>query len=151
MTKLTEFQSKLRTTSPVFLDTRCFVYAFEEHPEFGTLAASIFDLLSDDAIAAFSSTITVVEILTKPYEENAKTLIEKYHEVLHFLPNFSLPSPTYQNADLAAQIRAKYNFRLMDSFQLALAVESDCNLFATNDQQLRQFQDLEVICFFDFV
>ena len=45
----------------------------------------------------------------------------------------------------AAKIRAEFEaFKSMDAFQLAFAVETGCDLFLTNDKQLRQFK--EVLC-----
>lgn len=49
-------------------------------------------------------------------------------------------------ADRAARIRAEYaGFKGMDALQLAAAVEGGCDLFLTNDRQLRQFSGLRVI------
>ena len=43
----------------------------------------------------------------------------------------------------AARIRAKYPFfKTMDSLQLAAALSCGCDLFLTNDKQLRQFDEL---------
>jgi uncharacterized protein len=47
-------------------------------------------------------------------------------------------------AERAAEIRASYRFGPMDSFHLAAAMDSGCNLFLTNDTQLRQFVDVVV-------
>lgn len=48
-------------------------------------------------------------------------------------------------AEKAAQIRAEYtSFRTMDALQLASACLSGCDLFLTNDKQLKQFR--EIIC-----
>lgn len=49
-------------------------------------------------------------------------------------------------AKRAAQIRAQYkDFKAMDSLQLAIACETGCDLFLTNDKQLRQFKELRCI------
>ena len=49
-------------------------------------------------------------------------------------------------AERAAQIRAEYNFfKTMDALQLATACITGCDLFLTNDKQLRQFK--EIRCF----
>lgn len=47
-------------------------------------------------------------------------------------------------AKKAAQIRAEYKgFKAMDALQLAVATLSNCDLFITNDKQLRQFQEIK--------
>lgn len=49
-------------------------------------------------------------------------------------------------ADKAAQIRAEYKgFKSMDALQLATACLSGCDLFLTNDKQLRQFKEIKCI------
>lgn len=146
-----KFQSALRANQPVFLDTSCFIYAFEEHDKFGEPAAEIFDLLSEDELKAFSSIVTVAEVLAKPFEKGDEALAARYHEVFKFLPNFSILSPDYKTATLAAEVRGDYGFGLLDSFQLALSVKNNCKLFVTNDKQLKQFEALKVVCLSDFV
>ena len=43
-------------------------------------------------------------------------------------------------AKLASTIRAKYNyFKAMDCLQIASAMAHNCDLFLTNDKQLKQF------------
>jgi predicted nucleic acid-binding protein len=44
----------------------------------------------------------------------------------------------------AAIIRAKYNFRPMDSLHLATAIENGCERFLTHDVHLQHFPDLAV-------
>lgn len=44
----------------------------------------------------------------------------------------------------AAQIRAEYkHFKAMDALQLATACMTGCDLFLTNDKQLRQFTEIK--------
>ena len=49
-------------------------------------------------------------------------------------------------ADKAAQIRAGYKFfKTMDALQLATACITGCELFLTNDKQLKQFREIRCI------
>jgi predicted nucleic acid-binding protein len=51
-----------------------------------------------------------------------------------------------QIAKKAAQIRAGYKgFKAMDALQLAVASSFKCDLFLTNDKQLRQFKEIKCI------
>lgn len=46
----------------------------------------------------------------------------------------------------AAQIRAEYRgFKAMDALQLVAACLSGCDLFLTNDKQLKQFKEIRCI------
>lgn len=49
-------------------------------------------------------------------------------------------------AKKAAQIRAEYkSFKAMDAFQLAVACLSKCDLFLSNDKQLKRFKEIKCI------
>ena len=49
-------------------------------------------------------------------------------------------------ANKASQIRAEYKgFKAMDAIQLATACIMGCDLFLTNDKQLRQFKEIKCI------
>lgn len=49
-------------------------------------------------------------------------------------------------AKKAAEIRANYcQFKAMDALQLEAAVISGCNVFLTNDKQLRQYTEINVM------
>lgn len=89
-------------------------------------------------------------MLTKPFKENKKILANKYQEIFAHLPNFTLLSPSYDSAFLAAKIIAQNNFTLIDSFQLALATESDGKSFMANDRKLKRSADLKIFLISDF-
>lgn len=49
-------------------------------------------------------------------------------------------------AKKAAKIRAEYKmFKSMDALQLVAATLTGCDLFLTNDKQLKQFADIRCI------
>lgn len=48
-------------------------------------------------------------------------------------------------AERAAEIRARYNLALPDSFQVAVALESGCDAFLTNDAALKRVAEIDVI------
>lgn len=131
--------------SPVFIDSSIFIYLFEDHPRFASKIQPVFDSLSENKLSAFTSIISVAEVITKPLEEKRDESVKKYHEVFQHLPNLKITSPTYDTAVSAAQIRAEYKFRLIDSFQLAMAKEFRCLSFLTNDRKLKKFKDLKII------
>ncbi len=55
-------------------------------------------------------------------------------------------------AKKAAEIRAEYkNFKTMDCLQIASACVMGCDLFFTNDNQLRQFREIKCMTVEDFM
>lgn len=49
-------------------------------------------------------------------------------------------------AKKASRIRAEYkDFKIMDALQLASACIQKCDLFLTNDKQLKQFEEINCV------
>ena len=92
-----------------------------------------------------SSVITCEEYLVYPYRTNNQEKIEVFFEFTED-NEIELVPVSVKIAKRAAAIRAEYkDFKAMDSLQLAVALETNCDLFLTNDKQLRQFKDLRCI------
>ena len=110
----------------IFLDTSPIVYYLE----------------NSDYI---TSTVTMTEYLTYPYQQNNLRLINAFYD---FIDGMEIEVRNIDKiiAKKAAQIRAKYRFfKTMDALQLATACLSGCDLFLTNDRQLKQFTEIECI------
>ena len=55
-------------------------------------------------------------------------------------------------AEKSALIKSQYKFfKTADSLQLASALAYNCDLFITNDKQLRQFSDIETLVLDDLL
>lgn len=132
-------------TDPVFLDSSCFIYFVEGRAEFTQKLVPIFRQIENGSIQAFSSIISVSEVLVRPIKQNNQDLIDRYHNLFTNYPSLQITSPSYKTALSAALIRAKYNFKLPDCYQLALAVESGCKAFYTNDDRLQKFSNLKMV------
>lgn len=92
-----------------------------------------------------TSAVTVTEYLTYPYQQNNLKLINAFYAFVNGM-DIEIKSIDKTIADKAAQIRAEYkSFKTMDALQLAAACLSGCDLFLTNDKQLRQFKETKCI------
>ncbi len=92
-----------------------------------------------------TSAVTVTEYLTYPYQQNNLKLINAFYAFVNGM-DIEIKSIDKTIADKAAQIRAGYKFfKTMDALQLATACMSGCDLFLTNDKQLRQFREIKCI------
>ena len=129
---------------PLFLDTSCFIYLIENHPQFALPLRSVFSDLGKKKIQAVTSVVTVAEVLVKPMELNRDDLVTKYHELFTQVESLRVVAPSYNTARETASIRSQHKFTLMDSFQLALAKEHNCKTFLTNDDRLKSYRDLPV-------
>lgn len=69
---LSEELARLRT---VFIDTAPIIYYIEAHSQFGPLAKEIVNAFQSGKLVAFSSMITLVEVLPKPVETGDEKLV----------------------------------------------------------------------------
>lgn len=83
--------------------------------------------------------------MTYPYKTNNIGKIEAFFD---FVTDCEIPmySIDVVIAKKAAKIRAEYKgFKAMDALQLATACIHGCDLFLTNDRQLRQFREIKCL------
>lgn len=92
-----------------------------------------------------TSAITVTEYLTYPYRQDDLKLINAFYSFVDSM-DIQICNIDKRIAEKAAQIRAEYKFfKTMDALQLATACIMNCDLFLTNDKQLKQFKEIKCI------
>ncbi len=129
----------------VFIDTAPLIYFLEQNPKYYTKAKAFIEKCYEDKKRIWTSTITIEEYCVYPYYNNDLVLIEKLDQFISDM-EMNLVNIDEIIAKKAAQIRAKYkDFKAMDALQLATACISGCDLFLTNDKQLRQFKEIKCI------
>ncbi len=129
----------------VFLDTAPIIYFLDNDVNFGEKARSILEEILEDGKELATSVITCTEYLTFPYRSNNREKVEAFFE---FITDCDIPlySVDIEIAKKASRIRAEYgNFKAMDALQLASACIKGCDLFLTNDKQLKQFEGIRCV------
>ncbi|WP_211529854.1 type II toxin-antitoxin system VapC family toxin [Methanocalculus chunghsingensis] len=110
-------QLLLKDKTAIALDTALFIYLIEENPTYIRFVEPIFLGISRGAIQACTSTITLIEVLTKPLEENNTELIQKYCEIMSDSANLFLSDVDREIAVESARLRAAYSLRTPDAIQ----------------------------------
>ena len=128
-----EFLKKNKT---VFLDTMIFIYFFEAQKGREKELRNLFTAIESGQIAAFTSLITLTEVLVKPYKLKVFSLVDEYLRFFNEFPHLSLISSSQEIAMRAAQLRASRNFKTPDAMQLASALAVNARGFITRDKQL---------------
>lgn len=132
----------------VFIDTAPFIYYIEKNENNPLYYEKLKHFFSDGYkrdIAFVSSVVTLEEYLVFPYRIQAQCYITMFHKLIDTL-NIEIMDIHAETAMKAAKIRAEYKgFKGMDALQLAVATRSGCDLFLTNDKQLRQFKEIKCI------
>jgi predicted nucleic acid-binding protein len=121
---------------PVALDTSVFIYFIEGHPLYLPLLRPLFTRIDEGRLAAFTSTLTLLETLVVPYRSRDQSLATKYEAILTNGRGLTLVALDPGVIRAAAQIRAVTGVRTADALQLASAVSMKCAAFVTNDRRL---------------
>jgi hypothetical protein len=69
---------ELEQLNSIFIDTAPIIYYIEAHPLFGPLAKEVVHAFQSGNLIAFSSVITLVEVLPKPIETGNSQLADKF-------------------------------------------------------------------------
>lgn len=132
----------------VFVDTAPFIYLIEkneENPQYFNKVKKFFDNAYNNDVDFVTSVITMEEYMVFPYRINAEAYIAMFEKLIRTL-GFKVSVIDEAIARKAARIRAEYkSFKAMDALQLASASLNGCDLFLTNDRQLRQFKEVKCI------
>jgi predicted nucleic acid-binding protein len=121
----------------IFIDTAPIVYYMEAHPQFGPLAREVVTAFQSGDLNAFSSVITLAEVLPKPVERGDEKLARQFAEFLKHGRNLTLIEISEGTAEAAGHLRGHYSFlKTVDAIQLAAAIEVGAEAFLTNDAKL---------------
>ncbi|MBI4722481.1 MAG: PIN domain-containing protein [Candidatus Stahlbacteria bacterium] len=130
----------------IMIDTAPIIYFIEEHKDFGKITDELFKLIRDNPdYHAFSSVITLIEVLAQPLKSLREDIVGKYRNFLLHSSNFTLYSIDPIITEKAAELRAQYGIKIPDAIQLAAGIENNGTLFITNDKDLKKIEEIEII------
>lgn len=123
----------------VYLDTNIIIYALEGYETYAAPIKSLLQALTEGAIIAVTSELTVAEVLVKPKRDGSAKLEDAYRRFL--LPTTSLRNSAVSREVLeaAAGIRATSTLKLPDAIHWATATIEHCDSFLTNDEGFKGF------------
>lgn len=132
----------------VFIDTAPFIYFIEKdsnNPQYHERLKNFFKYGYDSDKKFVSSVITMEEYFVFPYRNKIYSFIDMFYRLVATI-DMEIVEINQEIARKAARIRAEYKgFKAMDALQLAVACLSGCDLFLTNDKQLKQFKEIKCI------
>lgn len=127
----------------IFIDTAPIIYYLQNSELYFANMKAFWKKYNESDYV--TSVITVTEYLTYPYKQGDRKLIDSFYAFINDM-DIQVKSIDGRIAEKAAQIRAEYPFfKTMDALQLATACIMGCNLFLTNDKQLRQFKEIKSV------
>ncbi|MEO5951313.1 MAG: PIN domain-containing protein [Chloroflexia bacterium] len=135
----------LQSTTLVFLDTAPVIYFVEKNPQYISVVEIIFDSIDKGIFSAITSPLTLAESLVVPIRSNWMALQSDYMQLITKGINTQFVSLNERASISAAELRAKYNIRLIDALQIGVALETGCDAFLTNDAMLSRVTEIKVI------
>ena len=125
----------------VYLDAAPVIYLIERVAPFDNLVRTY---LTTGQVTLVASEITRLESRTRPIRENQIALLANFDGF--FATQVSEIVPLDRAViDAATRIRAEHGFRTPDAIHLAAAMETQCDVFLTNDRRLASFQGISVV------
>lgn len=126
----------------VFVDTAPIIYYLENNSLYMESVKSFFAKCIEDKIQIVTSAITIEEYLVYPYSSGKNELADNFKKFIKYM-DIEIVNIDSKVAEQGAKLRGQYkNFKAMDALQIAAAVISGCDMFFTNDKQLRQEKEL---------
>jgi len=136
----------------LFIDTAPIIYYIEAHPEFGPLVKEVVDSFQAERLRAFSSVVTIAEVLPKPIAAGDVKLARKFSEFLRYGKNLRLVEISIDMAERAGRLRGQYShLRIVDAIQLSTAMEVGADAFLTNDKKLKQIKEMKILVLKDYL
>ncbi len=135
----------------VCVDSMTFIYFIEEDERYLPAVRDLFESIAQGRISAFSSYLTLMEVLVQPLRKRRLDLVEEYKRILCNARGVRLFPINGDIAERGAKIRADYGLRTPDALQLATALCNHACAFVTNDERLKRFTELEILLLKEFV
>jgi predicted nucleic acid-binding protein len=135
----------LRRHRRIALDTSVFIYHLEANPRYLPCTDLIFSWLERPESKAITSTITMTELLVRPYREQDEQQANDFYALLSTYPNLEWIAPHLEIADQAAKIRAVYRLRTPDALMAATAVHSMATGLITNDAVFERVEGFQTL------
>ncbi len=124
----------------IYLDASPVIYAIE-HVDF--YAPAVDKRLSTPDTILVASDLTRLECRVKPMQDNNSDLLADYDLFFEKVVSHAV-ALSKEVIDRATEIRARFGFKAPDAIHLAAALESECDVFLTNDRGQERFIDIAV-------
>ena len=122
--------------SRIFWDTNLFIYLIEDYGKFSDRVVALRQRMLERGDQLFTSSLTLGEVLVKPFEVGDEDLAEQYRQAI--TAGATIIDFDSDAAAIYARIRKDRSLRPPDAIQLACAAATEVELFITNDDRLSQ-------------
>ncbi len=129
----------------IYLDTNFFIYTLENFAPAAAAVAKIGAMIQQSEVAAFTSELTLAEVLVVPLRQADQRLVDLYTDLITTRDGLSVVPVTRDVWVRAATERASTTFKLPDAVHIATARQTACGVFLTNDRGFAKLSGLAVL------
>ncbi len=138
-------EEALRGVSAILMDSAPAIYHLERNPVYVERMASFFAARARSGILLVTSPVTLAECLVHPLRLGLAELGASYHSLIVGGADTEFHTMGEQEAAAAARVRATYDLRLADAFQVAVASQAGCQAILTNDPVFKRVRELRAL------
>lgn len=135
----------LNSVARLGIETAPIIYFIERHPTYVDRMDVIMQRIVAGNLAGVTSMVTLAEVLVHPLRNGQRHLAQQYRQLLLRSRGFHTLTLDAVVSEQAADLRAKYQMKLPDAFQVAAAIHAGCDAFLTNDLGMRRVQEIPVL------
>lgn len=150
MADTARFLDDLEQYHLVALDTSLFIYQMERHPTYLPLTRLLFQRVEQGLNSAEISVLLLTEVLTAPKRVDDRRLVQAYRRLFRQFPNLQVRDIDRDVAELAADLRARFDLRTPDALHTASAIVHGAQVFVTNDNRLKKVTDISILVLSDY-
>lgn len=134
----------------VYVDTNVVIYSVERVEPYRTLLAPMWERAQAGDIEIVSSESIVIEALVRPLCERNAALVRFLLDMFDAEEVRLIPA-TRSHWEHGAEIRADTGLKAADALHAATALQAGCDLFITNDADVRRVAGLAVVILDDVI
>jgi predicted nucleic acid-binding protein len=149
--KIEFFHRDVKDCKKLFIDTAPIIYYIEANPSYGEIAREAINLFREGQVKAYTSIVTLVEVLPLPIKSGDTALSEKYSKFLSQSKGLDLIEINRAIGESAGNLRGRYNLNSMDAIQIASALYVGADFFLSNDAQLQRIKEMKVLMLKDYI
>ena len=129
----------------VYLDTNILIYLLEDYPHYQQNLDRLLGLIESQDISVHTSQLSLAEALVKPLRDQNKEVVAGYEGLFSATSFLTIHRIDLDVLVRAAEIRSRTPHKLPDAIHIATAENFGCDVFMTNDGNIREIKGVQVI------
>lgn len=144
MNEVAAFRKVLAEAGIVYVDAGVLALHLVGDPRYLSLTRAILGGLRDREFTAFTSAITIYQLLVEPYRSGHEATAERVEVLVAALQGLEIVPVSATIARQAAQVKAQIGGGLPRAIQIATALAGDSEIYVTRRSTLRRIAGLGV-------